>query len=228
MKKRNLKKIFKTFMFASLFPFILIPGDSGEAGSGGENNNDDNSEGSKNDDNNKGEEDPEEDPEDSSKTKTYTQKEVDKMINKRIARERKAHEKELETQKKKANMDELEKAKFEKEEAEKKANDAIDRANNSLIKSEIIAKSASLGIIDPDAAFSLINRSDIAIDKDGNISGVDEALNDLVKNKPYLLKENNSNNTNNSGGKAGDDQNKNPGGKSFSMNDLIRKAARGL
>jgi hypothetical protein len=56
------------------------------------------------------------------------------------------------------------------------------------IQNAIQAKAAALKIIDLEAATTLIDRSGITI-KDGQVEGIDDALNKLVKNKPYLVSE---------------------------------------
>ena len=56
-------------------------------------------------------------------------------------------------------------------------------ADNRLIHAEIRAQ---LGLIDPDAAFALMDRSAVRVDDDGCVQGVRESLQELLKNKPYL------------------------------------------
>ncbi len=123
-------------------------------------------------------------PEDT-KTKTFTQADLDNIIQKRLARERKQWEAQVEEEKKKAAMTEAERLKAEKEEAEKKAQDAMSKANEVLLKAEVKQAAVDLGIVDPDAAYALMDREDVEIG-DGTIKGVKEALTQLLASKPWL------------------------------------------
>lgn len=67
---------------------------------------------------------------------------------------------------------------------------AIDRrwkeADDRLISAEIREVGAQLGLIDAEAAFALMDRSDIRVGDDGSVSGVRASLQELLRNKPYL------------------------------------------
>ena len=108
---------------------------------------------------------------------------------------------------------------FEKQisELQQKNQEIESRANDRLIRSEIKFISSTLGVVDPDVAFQLLDKSKVQIKEDGNISGVKEALEALLKAKPYLRGQS----TQVVGG------NTNPGSQSagFSMNDFIRQSA---
>ena len=43
-----------------------------------------------------------------------------------------------------------------------------------------------MGIIDPDAAYLLLDRTNLSYAEDGKVSGVDDALTQLMEDKPYL------------------------------------------
>lgn len=126
--------------------------------------------------------DPTPEPED---TKTFTQDELDGIIQKRLARERKQWEAQLEEEKKKAAMTEAERLKAEKEEAEKRAQDAMSKANELLLKAEVKQAAVDLGIVDPDAAYALMERENVEVNE-GTITGVKEALTQLLEAKPWL------------------------------------------
>jgi alanyl-tRNA synthetase len=117
--------------------------------------------------------------------KTFTQDDLDKIIQKRLARERKQWEQQLEEERKKAAMSEAERLKAEKEEAEKRAQEAISKANELLLKAEVKQVAVELGIVDPDAAYLLMDREDIEV-KDGAVAGAKEALEQLLEAKPWL------------------------------------------
>jgi hypothetical protein len=61
-----------------------------------------------------------------------------------------------------------------------------ERAKEFLIRGEVKAQAAEIGIIDSDAAMRLLDRDGIAVDDEGNVSGVKKALEALVEAKPYL------------------------------------------
>ncbi|MFA5485407.1 MAG: DUF4355 domain-containing protein [Candidatus Pacearchaeota archaeon] len=153
--------------------------------------------------------------------KTFTQEDVDAILTKRIARARKTWEQEMEEEKRKAAMSEAERLKAEKDEAERKAALAIEKANERLVKAAVIAQAAELNIIDPEAAYALIDKEDISVDDMGKVEGVNKALESLIKEKPYLVRKDKDVR------RAGDDQGDSHGRKvSSSMNDLIRQAFR--
>lgn len=118
--------------------------------------------------------------------KTFTQTDVDSIIQKRLARERKQWETQLEEEKKKAAMTEAERLKAEKEEAEKKAQDAMRTANERLVRAEVKQLCVDLNIVDSDAAYALMDRENVEVKEDGSIAGVKEALEKLVDAKPWM------------------------------------------
>ncbi|MTV47754.1 hypothetical protein GJ688_01995 [Heliobacillus mobilis] len=69
-------------------------------------------------------------------------------------------------------------------ENEKKA--ALETANRRLIDAEIKLAAHSAGFIDPADAVALVERTGIKLDDAGNITGVKEAVEALVKSKPHL------------------------------------------
>lgn len=73
------------------------------------------------------------------------------------------------------------------EEAKAAAQAATQKANQKLIRAEVKVIAKDLGIVDPDAAFALADLSKVQVGDDGEISGVKEALETLVKAKPYLV-----------------------------------------
>lgn len=205
----KLKKLLTMLLLGPLFPLIGIEGEEGKE--------DD----EKQEDQQQDEEKDDEKQEKQEPPKTYTQDDINKIIEKRLNRERKTWKKQVEDERVKAQMTTEEKLKTEKAEAENKANEAIVKANQRLVKSEILNKAADLGVIDTDAAYRLLDKDDIEIDDDGNITGVEEAVKALITAKPYLIKKTSSDENN----KSGDDQQgSNSKKKSVSLNDLIRKA----
>lgn len=78
--------------------------------------------------------------------KTFSQEELDAVITKRLARERKAWETQLEEEKKKAAMSETERLQAEKAEAEKKSAEVMTKANRALVTAEAKGVAAELGV----------------------------------------------------------------------------------
>lgn len=72
------------------------------------------------------------------------------------------------------------------QEAQRKAQEAEQKANERLIRSEVKFQATELGIVDPDAAFALMAKDGIKVNDDGTVEGVKEALENLIKEKPYL------------------------------------------
>lgn len=121
---------------------------------------------------------------------TLTQKDLDDMIGKRLARERKAWADQLEEEKKKAAMTEAEKLKAEKEEAEKKAKAATDAANRRLVDAEAKVAAAAAGVKPEKLAYvlKLADLSQIEVGEDGTVDGkaVNAAIAAVLKDLPEL------------------------------------------
>jgi hypothetical protein len=56
----------------------------------------------------------------------------------------------------------------------------------SVKQQSIISVAVKLGARDPDAIAKLIDQTKVAVDKDGNVSGVEDAVKALLADKPYL------------------------------------------
>jgi hypothetical protein len=55
-----------------------------------------------------------------------------------------------------------------------------------IVRYEIEGQASKLGIIDPEAASALMNKSLLEFNEDGTPSNAEKLLKDLIKNKPYL------------------------------------------
>lgn len=119
--------------------------------------------------------------------KMFNEAEVNAIVEKRLARAKKDADKALEDERKKAQMTEAERLKAAKDEAEAKAEKALATANEILIRAEVKSIAADMGLVDGDAAYALIDRDGVEI-KDGKVKGVKEALEALVKAKPWIKK----------------------------------------
>ena len=62
-------------------------------------------------------------------------------------------------------------------------------ANDKLITAEIRVQAAALGFVDSDDALALVDRSKIAVDDKGDVTGVEDALKALAEKKPHLIKQ---------------------------------------
>jgi DNA-binding GntR family transcriptional regulator len=156
----------------------------------------------------------------------FSQDEVHRIINARAERELKAiladvglsdlgELKKLVQQKRAAEdaeKSELAKAQERASELEKRLAEAAEKQKALSTLSDITAKAARLGIVDPDAAYKLLNRSAIEYGDDGVPTNTEALLVALLKEKPYLA---------GSGSSA-----MNPGKTSDNQNDPILSAAR--
>ena len=133
-------------------------------------------------------------PEPEAPAKIFTQDEVNRIQaqTRREANARFGDYQELKTRA--ARADELEKSQLTDQEklearataAERKAEAAIQQVASAVIASEVKVRASQLGIIDPDAAYLLLDRTNVAYADDGTVSGIDDALTQLIENKPYL------------------------------------------
>ena len=55
-----------------------------------------------------------------------------------------------------------------------------------MIAAEVKVRASQLGIIDPDAAYLLLDRTNVRYNAGEGVTGVDDALTQLLENKPYL------------------------------------------
>lgn len=69
---------------------------------------------------------------------------------------------------------------------EKERDEARGQYTNAVTDNAIMAEAAKAGISDLDAAKKLIDRTNVKVNEDGTVSGVAEAIAQLVKDKPYI------------------------------------------
>lgn len=139
--------------------------------------------------------------------KTFTQEELDRILTDRLARDRKGREdyddlkskltalEEAEAEREKAKLSETERLEAEKaaalqaaEDAKSERDKALTAANQRLIKAEFRALARELNIRADalDDAYKLADMSEVSVDDDGNIAGVEDVVKALLTNKPYL------------------------------------------
>ncbi|MEC0328687.1 DUF4355 domain-containing protein [Paenibacillus macerans] len=140
--------------------------------------------------------------------KTFTQAEVDEIVAKRLARDRKGREdyddikakltalEQAEEERKKAEMTEAERLAAELEEARKQAQaaeeaktSALAAANRRLISAEFttLAREANIPADRIPAALKLADLAGVTVDEEGNVVGAKEAVDALVAAHGYLV-----------------------------------------
>ncbi len=72
--------------------------------------------------------------------------------------------------------------------AQRKAQEAVQVANDKLVKAEIKAVGTELGMNDPLDAYAFVDKDSFEVKEDGTVEGIKEALEKLVSEKPYLLR----------------------------------------
>ena len=85
-----------------------------------------------------------------------------------------------------AQLSEAEKLEARALEAERKAATAAEQISTAMIASDVKVRAAQLGIIDPDAALLLVDRQNVRYSEDSGVTGFEEALTQLLTDKPYL------------------------------------------
>lgn len=82
---------------------------------------------------------------------------------------------------------ELDKEKTRADKAEQEKKDALTAANTRLVNAEIKVFAMQAGFVDPADAVALVDRANIQVDEQGNVTGAKEAIDALAKAKPHLL-----------------------------------------
>ena len=135
---------------------------------------------------------------------TFTQEQVNRMMAQTRREERGKFSDYGELKTRATRADELEQEKLTEAErmearaieAEKKAVDAQQQVASAMIASEVKVRASAMGIIDPDAAYLLLDQSNVRYDAEAGVSGVDDALAGLLEAKPYLRSANRTPNLN--------------------------------
>ena len=135
---------------------------------------------------------------------TFTQEQVNRMMAQTRREERGKFSDYGELKTRATRADELEQEKLTEAErmearaveAEKKATDAQQQIASAMIASEVKIRASAMGVIDHDAAYLLLDRSNVHYDAEAGVSGVDDALAGLLEAKPYLRSANRTPNLN--------------------------------
>lgn len=176
--------------------------------------------------------------------KTFSQAELDEIVAKRLARDRKGREdydevkaklaalEQAEEERKKAAMTETERLAAELEEARKKAQEAeeaksaaLTSANQRLINAEFktLAREANIPAERLEAALKLAELSEVTVDDYGNVIGAKEAVDALVAAHGYLVEKAQPKPIGSPSGGNGDPQDKT---KEQLLKDAAEKARR--
>lgn len=86
-----------------------------------------------------------------------------------------------------AEKSEAEKAADRAERAEKERDEAVARANNTLIRAAVVNEAAKQKAVDPDAVLALLPEGAVTITDEGEVTGAEEAVKALLESKTYLL-----------------------------------------
>jgi len=127
------------------------------------------------------------------KGKVYTKAELDGIRNKAVAQARREYADYGDLKATAEEYDKLQESTRSNEDKLRGAHDravrerdaALTRANQSIIRSAIIAAASRLGVVDPEAVAALLPQSEIVLEGD-EVIGVDEAVEALLAKKPYL------------------------------------------
>lgn len=143
-------------------------------------------------------------------TITMTQDQFDRAIKDRLERQRQQYEPKLagldELKAKAAKLDELEasrqteaekllsavdKYKTEAQQAREAEQKAVERANETLVRAAVVREAARARAVDPDDVYALAHAHgllrDVQIGDDGQVAGVDEAVGQLLADRPHLV-----------------------------------------
>lgn len=128
-------------------------------------------------------------------------------------------QKELDTLRK-AQMSEAERIKVERDEARAEAQAAREQMHQTLMQTRFEIEAQKAGCIDPEAAFSLADKSLLQV-QDGKPVGIGKALKALAEQRPYLFQQQPQRRS--SGGNP-------PGGNGSgtSINQAVNNALRGM
>lgn len=72
--------------------------------------------------------------------------------------------------------------------AQSAAQEAQKKANDKLIRAELKYVGSELGLVDMDVAYLLLDKEAISVGDDGSVEGMKEALEQVISAKPYLVK----------------------------------------
>lgn len=90
--------------------------------------------------------------------------------------------------KKRAELSETERLRLELEETKAKAAETDRVSRERMLRSAVTAEAVKAGFNDPQDAWSMVDRAELVLGEDGDVSGAEKAIKALVKAKPYLVR----------------------------------------
>lgn len=96
---------------------------------------------------------------------------------------------EADEQRRRSEMTELEKLKADLEAERQARAKAEDLRQRQLVRTQVISAAARLGFNDPEDAARMMDVSALEIDEAGTVEGLEQALGQLLKAKPYLARQ---------------------------------------
>ncbi|HSW63418.1 MAG TPA: hypothetical protein VLH56_08920 [Dissulfurispiraceae bacterium] len=119
---------------------------------------------------------------------------------------------EAEAKRKQAELSEMEKLKAQLAETEAKHRTALEQHQKGMIKSAVLMAATTANFQKPEDAYALMDLSMVEISDEDKVTGVKEALEALVKERPYLIKSSKPDSVNidatNKGGSGGEPDDK--------------------
>lgn len=113
--------------------------------------------------------------------------EVRKLRRENQGLRKRLHEAEAaEQQRKEADMTEVERLKKQLGDYQQKETQWASEKRNLALRQAIQGEAAKQGIVDPDAAYRLLDVDLFEVGDDGIPQGIDKAVQELLKSKPYL------------------------------------------
>jgi hypothetical protein len=112
----------------------------------------------------------------------------------KLEKQSKALEKKLaeyetaEQERKQAEMSEVERLKAEVEQAKAAQQAAVEEVVTMRIKQALYTQAAQMGFHNPEDAYLMADLTEVELGEDGEVSGVETALKELLKSRPYLAK----------------------------------------
>jgi hypothetical protein len=128
--------------------------------------------------------------------RTFTQEQLDAIVKERVARVKAtppADYEELKTaagrlaELEAANQSDIEKAQKRIADLERQASDASARAQENLLRAHVVSEAAKRNVVDPDAAFALLDRSVVEYGEDGSPTNIAQAMEQLLEARQYLV-----------------------------------------
>jgi hypothetical protein len=93
-----------------------------------------------------------------------------------------------EQKRREAELNEAQKAQAQLAELEKKLNEANLNLVTERLRNAVQSEAAKMGFLNPEDAYQLADLAEVETTDDGKVTGVEDALKKLVKDRPYLLK----------------------------------------